>query len=1104
MDKTNYKKKHLKDKLKRIFSPILLIGNILSITVTIFVLFYNLINFACLKDVIYLFKDINKSEVIPILNQAELLTISTFQNYFNSLYKIENFFEFLESNLNKTYDRRLNLINLVIFKKYKDYFNLLNLSNYYLEFGLWGINNEIEDIAENETILKLDILLLNSVIPLLKSIYTQINSYKNILDRIIIIFNDRELYFEYPFFQDLKFTNFKNKKSCINFENNYDYFPDYMDYHCQNWFIDAYKLFSITNEKYYISPPHELYSNSTLIGVTQCIKGKSIFPFGDIKDKQFILYCFDIIYFDIFEKLTSINTILRGFIFISRIYNYQSFYYPRVLVRNIYNLTSHDEFNENSTFYLDDLNIYLNKSLSMIQMYKKDEMDNYGFLKDDNDTYFFPKNIEWLYKIYPIYFRDGKKTFSLLNIIFIKNKNETEDYLKNMISKHYIIFPSVFFLFDILIMFILTRHLISIIGSNIVLPIKNIKNTLKKMEEENNIFNQNENENNQNSNEKNNIDDSTQLLPKINEKKEKIINSDESDLDEEEFINIRSKDIQDLFCKLINVRDSLDTLYINNNKDSPKNLKNMVFATEIFKQVKNKNALNITNSNIGNLLLNVKKYDLAIMHLLESDFYKDFDDEKNKGLNKIDNDDEIEQYNILIESRYPKLIYNFKKYFSNLKKIEKIKNDKNSYAYNSQNVNKNLINEYELFSTKQKHLLIEYNIILDKYISLTKNKSNLTKTYSNLINAYIEKVEFYIKYYINEENATTQIYSSIHKLFHKIKQYIKINKEFIKPKHLLKSLLNENIENENIEIPNEIFIQRLNYLKGLLSYKSKHYLKAIKYFIKVTSDTNKKVSDAKISIKSIKKLISISSLIYSQYEKINRFNNEKELIKQYISLKNNEINKFQVINKDYIFIISSNTLQNFIESAYEKTRYIIDNYITNEDRFSVTLGCENELKIISILDFKKSFSNNLIFDFIQTYCKNEYFLDNKEDTLKFLIKKSKSYLVKKNIDSKRLGIIIFMGIKNNISVDNFLWLCSKEIEQVINGKNEKLILILQEINNQNNEFIDIKNNFDYSKINKTSCEIINFEDIKLLKNKLKIYGNINENINFPYEKYVNI
>ena len=86
----------------------------------------------------------------------------------------------------------------------------------------------------------------------------------------------------------------------------------------------------------------------------------------------------------------------------------------------------------------------------------------------------------------------------------------------------------------------------------------------------------------------------------------------------------------------------------------------MVFATEIFKQVKNKTALNITNSNIGNLLLNLKKYDLAIMHLLESDFYKEFDNEKNIKLNKIDNYDEIEQYNILIESRYPKLIYNFK------------------------------------------------------------------------------------------------------------------------------------------------------------------------------------------------------------------------------------------------------------------------------------------------------------------------------------------------------------------------------------------------------------------------------------------------------------
>ena len=38
MDKNKNKEKHLKDKLKRVFSPILLIGNILSITVTILLL----------------------------------------------------------------------------------------------------------------------------------------------------------------------------------------------------------------------------------------------------------------------------------------------------------------------------------------------------------------------------------------------------------------------------------------------------------------------------------------------------------------------------------------------------------------------------------------------------------------------------------------------------------------------------------------------------------------------------------------------------------------------------------------------------------------------------------------------------------------------------------------------------------------------------------------------------------------------------------------------------------------------------------------------------------------------------------------------------------
>ena len=119
-----------------------------------------------------------------------------------------------------------------------------------------------------------------------------------------------------------------------------------------------------------------------------------------------------------------------------------------------------------------------------------------------------------------------------------------------------------------------------------------------------------------------------------------IDNSSDSNSDnnseEEEYINIRSRDIQYLFCRLINVRDSLATVNVDNSKVSKKLLPDMLFATEKFEQMKNIPAFNICNSNLGNLLIECKKYDIAIMHLKHSDTLSVVD--LNEYIRRISND----------------------------------------------------------------------------------------------------------------------------------------------------------------------------------------------------------------------------------------------------------------------------------------------------------------------------------------------------------------------------------------------------------------------------------------------------------------------------------
>ena len=69
---------------------------------------------------------------------------------------------------------------------------------------------------------------------------------------------------------------------------------------------------------------------------------------------------------------------------------------------------------------------------------------------------------------------------------------------------------------------------------------------------------------------------------------------------------------------MINVKKSLDTINSNDQNDVKK-LPDILFASEVFGEIKNERAKNICVSNIANIFLKLKKYDLAIIHLIESE-----------------------------------------------------------------------------------------------------------------------------------------------------------------------------------------------------------------------------------------------------------------------------------------------------------------------------------------------------------------------------------------------------------------------------------------------------------------------------------------------------
>ena len=787
--------------------------------------------------------------------------------------------------------------------------------------------------------------------------------------------------------------------------------PTRYDYHCQLWFSDSINLQRLMNTNYYISPPYYIKKTDKILITTMCINSTKLNSTANFGDYYLLCINvkYDIIFNSlelINHKLYGYFFVTR--VFNQRTFYYpklnintndkKTYYFDN------YNV---EEFQLNDNYYLDELNEYINNRNTFISRYYKDDINN--LLEIDNPELrgeFLKNDKKYYYYIYPVFNHISSETINLLNIIYIYADETTENMINRISNKlvnaETFIFLFIVFVIQAIVCMTFVNHLIRAIAFNIILPMKNIKKVFEKFnnEEENidnndhliknnntsiniseemdffedknknrmkqnktflrskSIFGVNRNSvskksvnrnSKKNLTKNNNINQNINIMGPIDENDDFLNNYEDLDSDsdgEENFINIRSKDIQDLFSKMINVKNSLDIVYSDDQNDVKK-LPDILFASEIFKEIKNENAKNICISNIANIFLKLKKYDLAIMHLIECE--QSLDKENQNELKEIENNSLnnqshifkfrkkikkkvssifqrlsvcennlnkeqleqkiIEKNKILIESRYPKLIHCYKKFFKNLKKLKKMKLTKQ--------LTKNKINDYEFYVSKNYHMLNTFKEYIEKYMELCQIEGNYLNSNNKYIQSLLNKIEFIIKYEINEENINNleEQFDSLNELLIKVKKLIKTNKEIIKPKNILKFLLKEEFTNELDEIPNCILMQRLNYYKGNLALKCGHYLEAIKKYQKVFSKNSNKITDMKIVNKCMKKLIKIAELMKDKCNYINK-NSEENILRQYINEKKKELRKFVSLERNFIILISTNTgnLDFFINS----------------------------------------------------------------------------------------------------------------------------------------------------------------------------------------------
>jgi hypothetical protein len=225
----------------------------------------------------------------------------------------------------------------------------------------------------------------------------------------------------------------------------------------------------------------------------------------------------------------------------------------------------------------------------------------------------------------------------------------------------------------------------------------------------------------------------------------------------EEFLQYRPIEINQLEKSLLDLKNSL---LLTSKDNKPDKIIEYSKSEEIFNNFKNKSGIRICQSNIGNLLSQLSKYNEAIYHLvlsIQSPFLKrylsksikDEYDEKDILLNLIDQtynkNNRREYINKLIEKqqnnshntfsqkeihkyineRYNKLVFIYYKFFSMIKKSNNIYDELSG-----------------LFLHKYYHTVNYYHKILIQYIFLCFTSNDLIKIGESML----DYIDFLIKF----------------------------------------------------------------------------------------------------------------------------------------------------------------------------------------------------------------------------------------------------------------------------------------------------------------------------------------------------------------------
>ena len=403
---------------------------------------------------------------------------------------------------------------------------------------------------------------------------------------------------------------------------------------------------------------------------------------------------------------------------------------------------------------------------------------------------------------------------------------------------------------------------------------------------------------------------------------------------DEALLRYRSLEIENIVKLLIDIKEAL----ILTSSDRPiEQIIDYSHTEDVFRNYKNNEGTNICQSNIGNLQMQLMKYDKAIYHLaisLQDNRLKKFLgrslidelDERDSLLNRISNafnklkikneknnilimkqqsnmSDTFSQkvIGILINTRYNRLVYAYYKFFKGMQKLQKISHD---------------MQEGQFMNTHF-HTIYFYHKIIIQYIYLSYVKNDLIKIGESIL----DYIEFLIKFklktssgknnFLKIQNNERQEYKEKQKLkkkiFNKIINwfnlfddyitYVKDNTSIGDDKNIVNDFSHtiNSVENRELNSSSQsvflfkINIQRSEFLKAKMALCCKNYNDALFYFIR-SAKKNSLVIDGLIKKRSLKHIFKIMQKLKKQYETYG-------LIKLPIKEKIDEFDKIQKAKK---------------------------------------------------------------------------------------------------------------------------------------------------------------------------------------------------------------